>query len=95
MTIDLSALWKSCSALPPVYKAGGKGKSDVAYAIGKVTDGEGAVWQVQFRAYRVGSKYNGMSEQEVKVAKTTATIARLGLTAAELKAIAGKLPAHS
>ena len=91
MTIDLPALWTLASALLPVYKAGGKGKSDVAYSIGKVTDADGAVWQVQFRCYRVGSKYNGMTPQEVKAVKASATIARLGLTAAELKAIAGKL----
>ena len=91
MTIDLTALWHDASKLPPVYKAGGKGKSDVAYAIGKVTDADGAVWQVQFRCYRVGSKYNGMTPQEVKTAKTSAAIARMGLTAVELKAIAAKL----
>ena len=92
MTIDLTALWHDASALPPVYKAGGKGKSDVAYAIGKVIDQvTGDVWQVQFRCYRVGSKYNGMTEQEVKTAKTSAAIARMGLTAAELKANASKL----
>ena len=73
-----------------MYKAGGKGKSDVAYSIGKVVDGDD-VWQVQFRAYRVGSKYNGMTEQEVKTVKTQASIARLGLSSAELMGIAKRM----